>query len=66
MNRKKLPGGLEGLGENNPITISDDKAKRVAIASESGIAVDGGFGNTKRFVIYEGHKIVDECGNEGA
>lgn len=46
--------------ENNPITISDDRAKRVAIASESGIAVDGGFGNTKRFVIYEGHKIVDE------
>lgn len=34
--------------------------KRIAIASESGITVDSGFGNTKRFLIYEDGKVVDE------
>ena len=34
--------------------------KRIAVASESGVTVDSGFGNTRRFVIYEDLKPMDE------
>ncbi len=50
-----------GCGPSSNIISSDSMvSKRMAIASESGITVDSGFGNTKRFLIYEDGKVVDE------
>ncbi len=52
-----------GCGPNsgpNIIEPSDIISKRIAIASESGTTVDSGFGNTKRFMIYENGRVVDE------
>ncbi len=50
-----------GCGPSSNIISSDSMvSKRMAIASESGITVDSGFGNTKRFLIYEDDKVVDE------
>jgi len=50
-----------GCGPSSNIISSDNiVSKRMAIASESGITVDSGFGNTKRFLIYEDGKVVDE------
>lgn len=50
-----------GCGPSSNIISSDNiVSNRMAIASESGITVDSGFGNTKRFLIYEDGKVVDE------
>ncbi len=53
-----------GCGPNSGPNIIEPSdhiiLKRIAIASESGTTVDSGFGNTKRFMIYENGRVVDE------